>query len=86
MVKVTYKGETRDIPKRYLPDSLSDSQRKKQIKSIFEGKDRPKLKVKKRKSSCSNIFDRFKRVFAEAAFNKTKKNISPKKYYQNTLT
>ena len=41
---------------------------------------------KKRKSSCSNIFDRFKRVFAEAAFNKTKKNISPKKYYQNTLS
>ena len=42
MVKVTYKGETRDIPKRYLPDSLTDNQRKKQIKSIFEGKDRPK--------------------------------------------
>ena len=57
MVKITYKGETRDIPKRYLPDSLTDNQRKKQIKSIFEGKDRPKLKVKKRKSSWTTQFN-----------------------------
>ena len=41
MVKVTYKGETRNIPKRYLPDSLTETQRKKQIKSIFEKKERP---------------------------------------------
>ena len=34
MVKITYKGETRDIPKRYIPDSLSPADRKKQIKSI----------------------------------------------------
>ena len=27
------------------------------------------------------IFDRFKRVFAEATFYRAKKNISPKKYY-----
>ena len=37
MVKITYKGETRDIPQRYIPKSLTEVERKKQIKSIFEG-------------------------------------------------
>jgi len=58
MVKVTYKGETRDIPKRYLPDSLSKSERQAQIKSIFEGKERPKTGVKERKSSWTVQFDK----------------------------
>tara|TARA_Y100000004_G_scaffold161202_1_gene189130 strand:+ start:485 stop:886 length:402 start_codon:yes stop_codon:yes gene_type:complete len=44
MVKITYKGETRNIPARYLPSSLSGADRKKQIKSIFEGTKRPSLK------------------------------------------
>ena len=50
MVKITYKGETRDIPKRYIPDSLSPADRKKQIKSIFEGKKRPEVKYKEKRS------------------------------------
>tara|TARA_R110002124_G_scaffold101930_1_gene249741 strand:+ start:3060 stop:3503 length:444 start_codon:yes stop_codon:yes gene_type:complete len=58
MVKITYKGETRNIPKRYLPDTLTPSQRKKQIKSIFEGTDRPKLDVKPRKSSNTILFNK----------------------------
>lgn len=58
MVKITYKGETRDIPKRYLPDSLSPADRKKQIKSIFEGKDRPKIDKKPRKSSWTVQFNK----------------------------
>ena len=58
MVKVTYKGETRNIPKRYLPDSLSKSERQKQIKSIFEGKERPKTKVKEKKSTWTTQFDK----------------------------
>ena len=58
MVKITYKGETRDIPKRYLPDTLSKSERQKQIKSIFEGKKRPETKVKDRKSSWTIQFDK----------------------------
>ena len=57
MVKITYKGETRNIPDRYLPKSLTESQRKKQIKSIFEGTDRPTLKVKSRKSSNTIKFN-----------------------------
>ena len=32
------------IPKQYVPDSLTPAQKKKQIKSIKEKKDRPKLK------------------------------------------
>jgi hypothetical protein len=39
------------IPKRYVPDSLSASDRKKQIKSIKEGKDRPQLESFKSKRS-----------------------------------
>ena len=58
MVKITYKGETRDIPKRYLPDTLSKSDRQKQIKSIFEKKERPNVKVKERKSSWTTKFDK----------------------------
>eukprot|EP01043_Picozoa_sp_COSAG02_P071953 COSAG02_NODE_13363_length_1403_cov_2227.680215_1_plen_86_part_10 len=58
MVKITYKGETRDIPKRYLPDTLSKSDRQKQIKSIFEKKERPKTKVKSRKSKYTAKFDK----------------------------
>ena len=43
MVSITYKGETRNIPKKYIPDSLSEADRKKQIKSIFEEKERCKI-------------------------------------------
>ena len=58
MVKITYKGETRDIPKKYIPDSLSPAERKKQIKSIFEGKDRPNIKKKTRRSSHTIKFEK----------------------------
>lgn len=60
MVKITYKGETRNIPKSYLPDTLSKAERQKQIKSIFEGKDkpRPKADIKKRKSKYTQAFDK----------------------------
>ena len=77
MVKVTYKGETRDIPKRYLPDTLSATERKKQIKSIFEGKDRPKVKVKKRKSSWTIQFnEKYGKEIDKLKGGKSKKNIA----------
>tara|TARA_R110002110_G_scaffold51964_1_gene151792 strand:- start:547 stop:975 length:429 start_codon:yes stop_codon:yes gene_type:complete len=44
MVKVTYKGESRDIPAQYLK-GLKGKDRDKQIKSIFEGTIRPKTKA-----------------------------------------
>jgi len=50
MVKITYKGETRDVPATYLK-GLKGKEREKQIKSIFEGKMRPKTKVPTKRSS-----------------------------------
>jgi len=43
-IRKTPKDKKTGLPKKYLPKSLSPSDRKKQIKSIKEGKDRPKLK------------------------------------------
>ena len=50
MVKVTYKGESRDIPAQYLK-GLKGKDRDKQIKSIFEGTIRPKTKAPEKRSS-----------------------------------
>ena len=50
MVKVTYKGQTRDIPAQYLK-GLKGKDREKQIKSIFEGTIRPKTKAPEKRSS-----------------------------------
>lgn len=50
MVKVTYKGKTRDIPAQYLK-GLKGEDRKKQIKSIFEGTIRPETKAPEKRSS-----------------------------------
>ena len=43
------------IPKQYVPKSLSPEDRKKQIKSIKEGKDRPKVDSFKSKRSSHVI-------------------------------
>ena len=74
MVKVTYKGETRDIPKRYLPDSLKGKDRQAQIKSIFEGKERPQTKVKDKKSTWTIQFD--KEYGEKLGNDRSKKNIA----------
>ncbi len=50
MVKVTYKGESRNIPAQYLK-GLKGEDRKKQIKSIFEGTIRPETKAPQKRSS-----------------------------------
>lgn len=50
MVKITYKGETRDVPAIYLK-GLKGKDREKQIKSIFEGKMRPKTKAPTKRST-----------------------------------
>ena len=57
MVKVTYKGETRDIPAIYLK-GLKGTDRQKQIKSIFEGKVRPKTKAPEKRSSYVIRFEK----------------------------
>lgn len=51
------------MKKKYVPDSLTEEQKKKQIKSIKQGKRRPKLDVKTRRSKWT--------IKAEKYFNKT---------------
>lgn len=57
MVKVTYKGETRNIPATYLK-GLKGAERQKQIKSIFEGKMRPKTSAPNKRSSWVIKFEK----------------------------
>jgi hypothetical protein len=49
------------IPKQYVPKSLTPADRKKQIKSIKEGKDRPK--VESFKSKRSSFVVRFEKKY-----------------------
>jgi len=84
MVKITYKGETRNIPKKYLPDSLSPTERKKQIKSIFEGKDRPDIK-KTDKSGVAKRQQTRRSSWAVKFEKKYKTNIMDDKYIIKNL-
>ena len=57
MVRITYKGETRNIPANYLK-GLNKADREKQIKSIFEGKVRPDTKAPEKKSKFVVDFEK----------------------------
>ena len=57
-VKITYKGESRMVPKSYVPDTLKGKDRQKQIKSIFEEKKRPKTDVKSKRSGWVAKFEK----------------------------
>ena len=75
MVKVTYKGETRDIPANYLK-GLNKTDRTKQIKSIFEGKIRPSTSAPEKRSQYIIRFE-----------NKYKKKITDKEFiHKNIIT
>tara|TARA_R100001594_G_C3891915_1_gene228636 strand:+ start:132 stop:545 length:414 start_codon:yes stop_codon:yes gene_type:complete len=55
--KITYKGESKMVPKTYV-QGLKGYERRKQIKSIFEGKQRPKVKgFKSERSSHVKKFE-----------------------------
>ena len=56
-VKITYKGESRLVPSTYMK-GLKGKERQKKIKSIFEGKDRPKTSVKSKRSSWVEKFEK----------------------------
>ena len=76
MVKVTYKGETRNIPDNYLK-GLKGYERTKQIKSIFEGKARPKTKAKSKESSYTIQFNKkYGEQLSKMKGGKSKRNIS----------
>lgn len=57
MVKITYKGETREVPAQYIK-GLKGKDREKQIKSIFEGKLRPKTKAVEKRSKFVIAFEK----------------------------
>ena len=74
-VKITYKGKSRLVPETYMK-GLKGEDRKKQIKSIFEEKDRPKTNVKNKRSSWVEKFEK-----------KYKTKITDKKFiHQNIIT
>jgi len=56
-VKITYKGKSREVPATYLK-GLKGKDRQAQIKSIFEGKDRPKTKAPNKRSSWVEKFEK----------------------------
>jgi hypothetical protein len=60
--KITIKkkgGETRKIPQRYAPKSLSKEDKKKQLESIKKGTDRPKVKsFQSKRSSHAEKFEK----------------------------
>jgi hypothetical protein len=55
-MKVTYKGETRNIPAQYLK-GLKGKDREKQIASIFKGTIRPKTKAPEKRSQWVKKFE-----------------------------
>ena len=74
-IEIKYKGKTRKVPEQYLK-GLKGKERQAQIKSIFEGKDRPKTKAPTKRSSYTIRFEK-----------KYGKKISDKKWiHQNLIT
>ncbi len=55
------KDKKSGLPKKYVPSSLTKEDRKKQIKSIKEGKDRPK--VKSFQTKRSSLVERFEKKY-----------------------
>ena len=75
-VKITYKGQSRLVPATYMK-GLKGADRTKQIKSIFEGKDRPQTKVKERKSSYTTKFDKkYGKELDQLKGKRSKRNIA----------
>lgn len=50
-------SKNRTVPSRYVPRSLSKEDREKQIKSLLEGKDRPKVDYKVKRSGWVKKFE-----------------------------
>ena len=56
-VKITYQGKSKMVPKNYV-EGLKGNDRRKQIKSIFEGTFRPQTKFKSKPSSWTEKFNK----------------------------
>ena len=56
-VKITYKGKSRMVPDTYIK-GLKGKDKQAQIKSIFEGKKRPKTDFKSKRSGWVSKFEK----------------------------
>ena len=75
-VKITYKGESKMVPKNYI-GNLKGNDRQKQIKSIFEGTFRPKTSAKPRQSSWTVKFNKkYGKQLDEMKGGRSKRNIA----------
>ena len=81
-IRKVAKDQKTGIPKKYVPKSLSKEDKEKQVKSIKEKKDRPKLKsAKTKRSSFVVAFEKkYKTKITDKAF--INKNILKLKYYE----
>ena len=64
------KDKKTGLPKKYVPKSLTEEDRKKQIKSIKEGKPRPKVESfkSKRSSNVKKFEEKYKTKISDFSF------------------
>ena len=59
MPTIKYKGIEKKVPQQYIPQSLTATEKKKQVKSIIEKKPRPKVEsVKSKRSTHVEKFEK----------------------------
>ena len=74
--KITYKGKSRNVPKTYI-GNLKGEEKKKQVKSIIEGKPRPKTSEPSKTSTWTIKFDKkYGKQLEGMKGGKSKKNIA----------
>mgnify|MGYP003114322740 FL=1 len=75
-VKITYKGESKMVPENYVK-GLKGYERTRQIKSIFEGKQRPKTSFKSKESTWTQRFNKiYGKRLDEMKGGRSKRNIA----------
>lgn len=75
-VKITYQGKTKSVPKNYV-EGLKGNDRRKQIKSIFEGTYRPETNFKSKESSWTTKFNKkYGKELDKMKGGKSKRNIA----------
>lgn len=74
--KITYKGESRKVPKTYV-GNLKGEEKKKQVKSIIEGKPRPKTSAPQKESTWTIKFNKkYGKQLDEMKGGRSKRNIA----------
>ena len=75
-VKITYEGKSKMVPKNYV-EGLKGNDRRKQIKSIFEGTFRPKTKFKSKESKWTKMFnEKYGKEIDKMKGGRSKRNIA----------